>query len=121
MANTGPYTLEKGCRKWTLDTTATIYLGDAADGTVGTFCVQAVDTGDGGEFYPIQRVKGSGLSGSNLKTTVWYESDASTEIAAGTAKAEDGIFYILSDGLDTYLEYTASTGSKTIYVIGLAG
>lgn len=121
MANVGPVVLEGGCRQWTLDTTATIALGSASDQTVGQWAIQLVPTGSGGTITPKQCVKGSGLSGANLATCVYYESDGETAITAGTATSAAGIYYVPSDGLETYLDFVASTGSLALYVYPIRG
>lgn len=120
MANKRTFGRE-GCIHWTLDTTAVIELGNAGDDTVCQWAIQVVPTGSGGSFIPKQRVIGSGLSGGNLATCVYYESDGETAIAAGAATSGAGIYYIPADGVDTFLDYTADTGSMDVYAFKFKG
>lgn len=100
---------------WTLDTTATISLGDVGSETGGAWVLQFVPTGSGGSIVFKQRVTGSGLTGANLQSPIIYESDGETAIAAGTSVSAAGIYYVYSDGLDTFMDYTQSTGSLKVY------
>lgn len=120
MANR-KYNLSNGCIKWVLDTSTVLALGAPAEHTVGQWAIQVVPTGAGGAFVPKQCVRGSGLSGANLATCVYYESDGETAIAAGTATSAAGIYYIPSDGLDTSLDFTADTGSMALYIYPIKG
>lgn len=120
MANKKEFTREGGIH-WTLTVSEVIPLGNAHSQTVSQWAVQVVITGSGGSFIPKQRVIGSGLSGANLATCVYYESDGETAIAAGVATSTAGIYYIPADGLDTFLDYTASTGSMDVYAFPIKG
>lgn len=122
MANVGP-TLQTrpGVRKWSLDTTETIHLGVPSEMTVGQWAIQMVPTGLTGGIVPKQRVVGSGLSGGNLQNCVYYESDGETAIAAGTQSDAAGVYYVPSDGVDTYLTCTLTAGSMDLYVWPLRG
>lgn len=114
MANTRISTTTGG-QGWRLDTTGVVALGDAHRETVSTWAVQFVVSGAGGDIFPQQRLIGSELTSTDYQSCVWYESDQETAITAGTAKSTAGIYYIPSDGCETFLNFT-SAGSGYVDV-----
>lgn len=121
MANAGPTNIGNGGRRWTLDTSAVIALGCPSPQTAGQWQIQVIPTGSGGSWVPKQCTRGADRTGGNLATCVYYESDSETALAAGAATSALGVYYIPSDGVDTYLDFTADTGSMVIDVYPLRG
>lgn len=121
MANVGPTVPNIGIRKWVLDTTAVIDLGTPNDRTLGTFEVEVKPVGAGGSFIPKQTADGTGYSGSDLKSCIYYTSDSETVVTAGTSHSAAKILYIPSDGARTYLDYTQGAGTMEIHVRSFIG
>lgn len=124
MANQYPILTDtsNGTIKLVLDTAEVVPLGFADETRVSQWVLQVQVSGSGAQIIPKQRVIGSGLTGASLATCVYYESDGETAIAAGVATTAAGIYYIPSDGLDTFLDFDpGASGVMTIYARPLKG
>lgn len=123
MANTpGWLTVNRlGERRKVLDTSEVIYLGDACADIASQFVLEVAVSGSGGSAIPKCRLRGSDLGTGALHDLVYYTVDSEAAITAGTAITAANIYYIPADGIDVYLDYTASTGSMTITLRPIVG
>lgn len=117
MANiTSP--LPEGGMSIALDTTAVIPLRTLGDARGKTVYLQVVTGGaDPGSFVIKQAIRNSGLTGTDLVDCSYTHIGAGGVItAAGTAVSTGGrVYVVISDGMDTYLDYTAGTDGMTVY------
>lgn len=101
--------LGQGAFKQVLDTTAAVKL-DMPEERVGSSWLLQVKAGGAtpGSFVIKQTVRGSGYSGSDLISCIYTTTAQSTVTAAGTAVSAGGvIIQVISDRMDTYLDYTS--------------
>lgn len=122
MANTDfKLNTRTGVRKATIDTTATVRIGNAAEELVSQWVVQIVPTGLTGGFVPKGRVIGSELTGGNLATLLLYSASSETAVSTASPVATAGVYYIPADGLDVFLDFTVSAGSLDVYIRPIKG
>lgn len=120
MANIGPTFLGGTVVRYVLDTSAVIKLGVPENETGSSWMIQ-VKTGGAtpGSFVIKQTVMNSGYSGSDLISASYTTTAASGAMtSAGTAVTASGIYVVISDGLETYLDYTGGADGMTITAWG---
>lgn len=126
MANLGPDKLDngEGTLVCVLDTTATganaIRIGAAngEPGPAGWFIQLSGTAASFGSLTPKLRLKGSGLTNSNLADTVYYTTDSETAVSGASTPmtAIAKVYYVPTDECDLYLAYTANSTSMTVYL-----
>lgn len=108
---------------WSIDTTAVINLGNAADVMIGDAVVQL--RANGASFSLVWRTKlhASAVADASAQTTAYMRPDVSptTEVAAGTALTGDAICQIYCDGRDLIADVTMTSGTLLLEIVRLDG
>lgn len=114
---------DRGTKVVTLDTTGTVNLGNpyGASG-LGSWSLQVVVGGASpGSLVIKQRQHGSGLSGSNWISTLYYNEASTTVPNAGDAITANGIYTVVADKRDVQLDYTSGADGMTVYATPYVG
>jgi len=114
--------IEGGAQKVTLTASETVILGNSNAGKVSKWMIHAkVGGASPGSCIPKKRVRGSGLTGTDLIAPVYYKDTSSTEIASGTAITANDIYEVVVDGCDLALVYTTGADGMILYCIPVIG
>lgn len=116
MANKREALPNQGGWKWTLNTSAVVECGNAHHAVVSKWRLH-VKTGGAlpGSFIPKIRATGSGLTGSDLISPVYYKDSDTATITGGTAVTTNDVYEIVTDGCDLYLDYTSDSDGMIVY------
>lgn len=116
-------TSETGLQVVTLDTTGAVNLRNAfGTSKIGSWRLQVVPGGASpGSFVLKQRLSGSGLSGSNWLTMIFYDDSTSTVQSAGTAVTAAKVLTVIADRTDVQIDYTADADGMTVYASPVNG
>lgn len=121
MANT-LNTLNTGVKKLTLDTTGVEPVGNSDSSRVSKWRVHAkVGGGSPGSAVPKLRLTGSGLTGTDLISVVYYKDSDTAAITAGTGITANGIYEVVADRCDLYFDYTSGADGMILYLQPVLG
>lgn len=122
MANTIS-TLSTGVKKVTLDTTGTKELMNAfGTSRIGSWRLQFVPGGaTPGSVVLKTRLTGSGLTGSNWLSPIYYRDDTTTVQATGTPVTTASLVTVVCDSADLQLDYTSGADGMFVYALPIMG
>lgn len=119
MANTKKISTD-GVLTYTIDTTAVINLGEAAEGVVGSWTIHFLGAGS----YSVvlrKKLRRSSLADASAPTTYYENHSTGVSTAAGTAIATPTLVVVPANGCDVILDITYTSGVCTIEAVPLLG
>lgn len=115
MANS-VVTNSQGITVVTLDTTAVVAIGNADSTRVSKYRIHAkMGGGSPGSAIPKIRLTGSGLTGSDLISPVYYKDSDTAAITAGTAITTNDMYEVVCDRCDLFFDYTSGASGMVLY------
>jgi len=115
-------TLNTGVKKLTLDTTGVEPVGNSDSSRVSKWRVHAkVGGASPGSAVPKLRLTGSGLTGTDLISVVYYKDSDTAAITAGTGITANGIYEVVADRCDLYFDYTSGADGMILYLQPVLG
>lgn len=108
---------DKGAQVITLDTTGAVVIHNSfGSSKIGSWKLQVVvGGGSPGSFVIKQRLHGSGLTGSNWISTLYYNEATTTVPSAGDPVTANGLYVVVCDQCDVQLDYTSGANGMTVY------
>ena len=89
---------------------------------IGSWRLQVVPGGAApGSLVLKTRLSGSGLSGSNWLTPIYYSDATTTTANAGDAITTVGIFTVICDRCDLMLDWTTGADGMDVYLAPVMG
>ena len=126
MATYKAVEIAPGIRKVSFNNTTgsgTCELGNAfGTSRIGSWRLQVVPGGAStGSLVIKTRLSGSGLSGSNWLTPIYYSDATTTTANAGDPITTVGIFTVICDRCDLLLDWTAGADGMDVYLAPVMG
>jgi hypothetical protein len=118
--------LSSGCKKLTLDTTATgasaIELTDGDNEVASSLRFQVVPGGAApGSIVVRTRIRGSSLTNTDLASPIVYRDSTDTAIASGGSITAADVYTVITDQLEALVEYTSGADGMTLYYWPMKG